>query len=69
MPIFYLPLFLLVQHFLQSSNPPCEVGVPYPVASMFLKQSQPAPLGLGLNVLAPFCPTLQQDHSGLIGHR
>ena len=38
------------------------------MASMFLKQSRPAPLGLGLSVLAPLCPTLQQDHSGLIGH-
>ncbi|KAJ8798729.1 hypothetical protein J1605_016532 [Eschrichtius robustus] len=34
--------------------------------SEVLKQCR---LANGLSVLAPFCPTLQQDHSGLVGHR
>ena len=55
-PVFSLPLFRLVQHFLHSSNPPSEEGVWCPVASTFLKQSWPAPLGPGSSVLAPLCP-------------
>lgn len=53
---FSLPLFRSVQHFLHSSNPLSEEGVQCPVASTFLKQSWPAPLGPGPSVLAPLCP-------------
>ena len=53
---FSLPLFQSIQHFLHSSNPPREEGVKCPVASTFLKQSRPAPLGPGPSVLAPLCP-------------
>lgn len=54
-PIFSLPLFRSVQHFPHSSDPLSEEGVQCPVASTFLEQSWPAPLGPGLSVLAPLC--------------
>lgn len=64
-PVFCLPLLLSVDDFLHSSNP---VQCPGDLHVAEAEPLSPAPLCLGLSILALYCPTLQQDHSELTSH-